>query len=102
MLLRRLSVIPHGSEMVFGRLVTDLAMPVLIFANLSTHPVTRVQLHGALLLFAAIAPVMIAAWLIGRAMKLDSRALGSLIRVSGFGGTGTLGFAIIQHVFGDD
>lgn len=100
--LRRLSVIPHGSEMVFGRLVTDFAMPALIFASLSTHPVTEIQLYGALLLFAAIAPVMVAAWLIGRAMQLDRPALGSLIMVSGFGGTGTLGFAIIQHVFGDD
>ncbi|MEM9105015.1 MAG: AEC family transporter [Pseudomonadota bacterium] len=102
MMLRRLSVIPHGSEMIFGRLVTDFAMPALIFASLSTHPVTEIQLYGALLLFSAIAPVMIAAWLIGRAMRLDRPTLGSLILVSGFGGTGTLGFAIIQHVFGND
>ena len=102
MLLRRLAVIPYDAQGVFGRLVTDFAMPALIFASLSTHPVTQVQLLGALLLFGAIAPIMFIAWLIGRAMGFDRPTLGALIMVSGFGGTGTLGFAIIQHVFGDN
>ncbi|MEM6461192.1 MAG: AEC family transporter [Pseudomonadota bacterium] len=101
-LLRRIQVIPASAEGVFGRLVTDFAMPALIFASLSTHPVTGIQLMGALLLFGAIAPIMIIAWLIGRTVGLERPALGSLIMVSGFGGTGTLGFAIVQHVFGDD
>ena len=65
-------------------------------------PSTQIQLFGSLLLFGAIAPVMVLAWLVGRALGLARPAIGSLILVSGFGGTSTLGFAIIQHVFDDD
>ncbi|MEP3276560.1 MAG: AEC family transporter [Stappiaceae bacterium] len=100
--LRRFAVISESQQGVFGRLVTDFAMPALVFTSLSTHAITQVQMLGALLLFAAIAPVMVIAWLIGRAMELSRPALGSVVMVSGFGGTGTLGFALIQNVFGND
>lgn len=100
--MRRIGIISVQEQGVFGRLVTDFAMPALIFASLSTHAVTHTQLLGALLLFSAVAPIMIMAWLIGRAAGMARPQLGSLIMVSGFGGTGTLGFALIQHVFGND
>jgi len=100
--LRSRSTILQSEQGVFARLVTDFALPAVIFANLSREPFSIEKLFPALLLFCAIAVVMLVAWLIGRALKLDRPVLGSVILVSGVGSTSTLGYALIHHIFGDN
>lgn len=100
--LRQRSTILRGEEGVFARLVTDFALPAMIFANLSHEPFEPHQLRLALLLFASIAVVMTVAWLIGRWMQLERPVLGSVILVSGVGSTSTLGYSLIQNIFGDN
>lgn len=100
--LRKRSTILRDEQGVFGRLVTDFALPALIFANLSKEPFSIEKLLPALLLFGSIAAVMLAAWLIGRTMRLDRPVLGSVILVAGVGSSSTLGYSLIHHVFGDN
>ena len=100
--LRHRGTILKSQEAVFGRLVTDFALPALIFASLSAEPFTVSKLLPALLLFSSIAAVMVVAWLVGRAMGLSRPVLGSVILVSGVGSSSTLGYALIQRVFHDD
>ncbi|MEM7172314.1 MAG: AEC family transporter [Pseudomonadota bacterium] len=100
--LRRRMVIAKGEEGVFPRLVTDFALPALIFANLSREPLEWRDLELALILFAAITAVMTVAWLIGRWMRLDAPSLGSVILVSGVGSTSTLGYSLIENIYGDN
>lgn len=101
-LLRRRSSILQAEEGVFPRLVTDFALPALIFLSLSREPFELHQLELAFVLFASIAVVMTVAWLIGRRMRLERPVLGSVILVSGVGSTSTLGYSLIQSVYGDN
>ena len=100
--LRRRGTILSSEEAVFGRLVTDFALPALIVVSLSTEPFTLSKLLPALLLFGSIAVVMLIAWLVGRAMGLTRPVLGSVILVSGVGSSSTLGYALIRRIFHDD
>lgn len=100
--LRQRSAILRSEESVFPRLVTDFALPALIFENLSREPFKLHDLNLALVLFCSIAFVMLVAWLIGRWMHLERPVLGSVILVSGVGSSSTLGYALIHQMFGDN
>ncbi len=99
---RQRNVIQDREQGVFARLVTDFALPALIFANLSSEPFRVQNFELALVLFLAIAVVMSAAWLAGRWMRLERPVLGSVILVSGVGSTSTLGYSILQNIYGDN
>lgn len=98
-LLRSRSSILKEEQGVFARLVTEFALPSLIFCSISLKPFTLDHLLPAAAIFSSIALVMIAAWLIGRALKLSRPVLGSVILVAGVGSSSTLGYSIIKNVF---
>jgi predicted permease len=100
--LRRRSSILQSEEGVFPRLITDFTLPALIFANLSREPVKLQDLSLALVMFCAIASVMLVAWFIGRRMRLERPVLGSVILVSGAGASSTLGYCLIQQMFANN
>ncbi|WP_170387125.1 AEC family transporter [Ruegeria atlantica] len=99
---RRRNVIQDREQGVFARLVTDFALPALIFANLSSEPFRIQNFELALVLFLSIATVMVTAWLAGRWMRLERPVLGSVILVSGVGSTSTLGYSLLQNIYGDN
>jgi len=99
---RHRHVIQANEQGVFARLVTDFALPALIFANLSREPFRPQNFELALVLFVSIALVMTVAWLVGRWMQLDRPVLGSVILVSGVGSTSTLGYSLLQNIYGDN
>jgi hypothetical protein len=100
--LRGRGTILPEDQSVFGRLVTDFALPALVFTSLSKEPFSVEKLLPAMVLFGSIAAVMVVAWLIARAMRLDRPVQGSVILVAGVGSSSTLGYSLIHHVFGDD
>lgn len=98
--LKRRSVISEADQSVFGRLVTDFALPALIFANLARSPLfTPEKMLPALMMFISISVVMILVWIIGKLMRLEQGILGSLVLVAGIGSASTLGYSLIQQVF---
>ncbi|MEM7462081.1 MAG: AEC family transporter [Pseudomonadota bacterium] len=100
--LRKRSVVKEGEQAVFARLVTDFALPALIFLSLSREPIDPSKFKLAFALFLAIAIVMVIAWIIGSWMRLERRVLGSVILVAGVGSTSTLGYSILQNIYGDN
>ena len=50
----------------------------------------------------SISVTVLAAWIIGKALHLERRVLGSVILVAGVGSSSTLGYSLIHQVFGDD
>lgn len=100
--LRERSVILKSEQAVFPRLVTDFVLPALIFTNLSRDPLTREKLLVALVFFLSIAIVTAAAWVIGRRMRLEKPVLGSFVLVSGVGSSSTLGYSLVQYVYGNN
>ncbi len=100
--LRRRGVIRPEEQPVFGRLVTDFALPAIIFVSLSRVPFSTEALMPVLLLLLIGVAIMIPTWLIGRAMGLDRPTIGSLILVAAYGGAATLGLSLIRRVFDDN
>ncbi len=101
-LLRTRSSILPQEEGVFARLVTEFALPALIFCTISLEPFTLHRLLPALSIFSSMAIVMLAAFFIGRMMKLSRPVLGAVILVSGVGSSSTLGYSIIRNVFNNN
>ncbi|MDA4844265.1 AEC family transporter [Hoeflea poritis] len=97
----RNTILPEEQD-VFGRLVTDFALPAVILLSLSKVPFSLQALLPALLLFAVSIAIMVPAWMIGNALGLKRKVLGSIILVSGFGGSSTLGLSLIRRAFHDD
>ena len=100
--LRNRATILQQEQGVFARLVTDFALPALIFSSLSLEPFHLDRLMPALAMFLSIAVIMAIAWLIGRAMKLSRPVLGSVMLVAGVGSSSTLGYSIVRSVFDND
>jgi hypothetical protein len=99
--MRRQGTIKLEEQRVFGRLVTDFALPAVIFSSLSRVPFSAESLLPALLLMAATLAMLVPAWAIGKVLRLDRPVLGSLLLVASFGGSSTLGISLIRRVFGD-
>ncbi len=99
--LRHRQVIRVEEQQVFGRLVTDFALPAIIFVSLSRVPFSTQALMPVLLLLVIGVAIMLPTWLIGRAMRLDRPTIGSLILVAAYGGAATLGLSLIRRVFDD-
>lgn len=102
MILRARFTIERGEEKVFARLVTDFALPALVFTSLSRDPFSADQILPAILMFATVATVSLVAWLMGAAIGLAPPVLGSFVLVSGIGSSSTLGYLLIRSAFGDD
>ncbi len=99
LLLRYKSVITVQQKPVFGRLVTDFALPALIFTSLSRQPLERGELLAVGAMMISLLSCMVLAWVVGRAMKLESKKLGAFILVASFGSSSTLGYALISQIF---
>ncbi|BBM00579.1 AEC family transporter [Microbulbifer sp. GL-2] len=97
--LRKHRVILTEEQGVFGRLTTDFALPAVILLSLSKVPFSSQALIPAVILFAVSIGIMVPAWLIGKAMGLNRKTLGSIVLVAGFGGSSTLGLSLIRRVF---
>lgn len=102
MILRARLTIEQGEEKVFARLVTDFALPALVFTSLSRDPFSADQILPAILMFATVATVSLVAWVTGAAIGLARPVLGSFVLVSGIGSSSTLGYLLIRNAFGDD
>ena len=100
--LRHRGVIARSEQAVFGRLMTDFALPAVILLSLSRAPFSAHAILPTLLIFLATILTMVPAWLIGKAMRLERPVMGSLILVSAFGGSSTLGLSLIRRIFGDN
>ncbi|MDA4843925.1 AEC family transporter [Hoeflea poritis] len=98
--LRARFTIGRGEEKVFARLVTDFALPALVFTSLSLDPFSVDQIFPAILMFATVATVSLFAWVTGTAIGLAPPVLGSFVLVAGVGSSSTLGYLLIRHAFG--
>ncbi len=98
--LKRRSILLSEHNVVFGKLVTDFALPAIIFSNLSQTPLVLEKLFPAFLMFASVLICLIIVLGVGFALNLDRPVLGSLALVTGFGSSSTVGYSLVNQVFG--
>jgi len=99
--IKKARILKAGDAEILNTVVLNLTLPAFIFlaiygyhGNL-TLQIAKVPIFG----FATMLVVMVIAWLIGRALRLDRRIIGGLIIVSAFGNTGFLGYPVVQAAF---
>jgi predicted permease len=99
LMLRLSSVISVNHNQLFAMLVTDLALPALIFTSLARERLAQDELLSAAIMASALVLCIVAAWIIGRALRLEPRTLGAFVLVASVGSSSTLGYALIAQVF---
>ena len=102
LLLKKKSIITDEQRPVFGRLVTDFALPALIFSGLATQTFEMDELLAVGIMAAALLICMFLGWIAGKALGLSAGQLGAFILVAAFGSSSTLGYALISQAFPND
>jgi predicted permease len=99
LLLRSRGIITVEQKPIFGKLVTDLALPALIFTSLSRQALVMSELKAVEIMMLSLFSCMFLAWVVGRALRLDPARLGAFVMVAAFGSSSTLGYALISQTF---
>jgi predicted permease len=102
MLLRHWKLLDEGQGKLFAKLVTQVTLPAVIVVSLARTSVLWTDVELALYMLGAELICLALGWLIGRALKLDAKQMGSVILVSGFGSSSLLGYALINEVYPGD
>jgi Predicted permeases len=91
-------------QQVFDRLVTDFGLPAIVFALLATAGIKEIFVTEWILpvvvMIAAVLATILVAWAICRALNLTPATTGSIVLLSGFGSTYTIGLPTISKSFG--
>lgn len=98
--LRYRGVLGESHAPVISRIITDAALPALIFYKMSDVSLTRHQIEAAIALIASEVIVGVIAWAMGRYLFGFNRfALGAFILATTFGSATMMGTALTQIVF---
>ncbi len=96
-------ILKPGDAELLNTIVLYLTLPAFIFEAIYSYrgdlsiSIAKVPVFG----FATMCVVMLIAYFVGRALRLDRRILGGLIIVSAFGNTGFLGYPVVEAAFRD-
>jgi len=87
----------HGP--LFARLLTQVALPLVIFTKLAAHPIALRQLLPVVSMIVAILVCLGASWGAGRVLRLDRGKIGALMIASSFGSSTLIGYPLVQYAF---
>ncbi len=88
-----------ADQPVFDKLVTEIALPVGIFAILATFDFSPETLLPAGILFLALMLTVVLAFLICHICHFRPAVTGTIIMVAGFGSTATMGNSLLLDFF---
>jgi predicted permease len=92
-------IFTEQDQPVFDKLVTELAVPGIIFFFLVTSHVTIPVLIPAGILFIALIITLCIAYAICLLFQFSPKKTGTIVMVSGFGSTATLGSSLLFDMF---
>jgi len=102
LLLRKSSILSAEHQTLFSKLVTDFALPALIFSTLSRQAIDIEKLLPALIMMGTIIISCTLGFAAGKILKMDRKSLGAFVLVSGWGSSSTLGYALIMQCFNNN
>lgn len=98
-LLREKNIVTEEHESIFARLLTQAALPAVIFSQLAAHPIEPRQYLMVLTIIVAALVSMAISWSLGKALRIDRPSTGALMLTSSFGSSALMGYPVIQYVF---
>jgi len=99
-LLKRRGVFNDSHQPVFDRLVTEFALPAIVFGMLTTTVIRADWVLPILIVNIAVIAAMLIAWAACRAFSLPPAATGTVVILSAWGSTYTVGAPLLSDVFG--
>jgi predicted permease len=99
LLLKNRGIIREEHGPLFAQLLTQVALPVVIFSKLAVHPIVPRQLLLVLGMIVAVTVCLAASWAAGTVLKLDRPKVGALMIASSFGSSTLIGYPLIQYAF---
>jgi predicted permease len=99
-LLKRRGIFNDSHQQVFDRLVTEFALPAIIFGLLATTSLRAEWILPVLIVIGAVLVIILIAWGACRIFGISPATTGSIIILSAFGSTYTVGGPVLSAVFG--
>jgi predicted permease len=99
-LLKWRGIFNDSHQPVFNRLVTELALPAVIFVSVATISFRSDWVFPALILFVSLIICALAIYGICRAFRFPPRTTGTLVMVGAFGSTATFAIPLLGNIFG--
>lgn len=99
LILKRGNIIGDQHRPLFGRLVTDFALPAMIFTGLAARAPRMEILLAVIVMVLAILCHLALSWAIGKFLHLGRRQMGAFMLVAAFGSSATLGYAMVTQIF---
>jgi len=100
--LKKKAVLKESDTPTFTKLLTLVVLPVVIFFQFLRHPPAGRHLLPVLTMLIAGCCTLLAAWIIGKLLRLGRSTIGALMIVSSFGSSALLGYPLIQYTFPHD
>lgn len=99
-ILKRRGIFGTNNLSVFGRLITELILPITIFSTLAISRVDYQFVYAACIYLTVSLLICGAAYLICRFFNFSNAVTGSLVILSGFGSTSTIAYPLISQTYG--
>ncbi len=99
-LLKRRGVFDDSHQPVFDHLVTEFALPAIVFGMLTTNVIRTDWILPILIVNIAVIITMVMARAACRAFTLPPAATGTVVILSAWGSTYTVGAPVLATVFG--
>ena len=100
-LLKRRGLFIDEYQPVFDRLVTEFALPAVIFSSLATISYWDHVFIASTVLFASVTVTGVVIYAVCRLLKLPRKTTGALIMMGAFGSTYTLAVPVIGTIYGE-
>jgi predicted permease len=101
-ILKRRGIVRDEHSEVFAKIVTQAILPIVIFRQLSTYPVSGGNFILPLIMVSTSFTSLAVAWLAGRLLRLDRATIGAIMIASSFDSTAMIGYPLIAYVFPHD
>ncbi|MDD4136760.1 MAG: AEC family transporter [Methanoregula sp.] len=99
-LLKLRGIFNDSHQPVFDRLVTEFALPAIVFGLLTTTTLRAEWVLPVLIVNGAVLVSMLVAWAACRTLKFSSGTTGAIVILSAWGSTYTVGAPVIAAVYG--
>lgn len=99
-ILKWKGIFTENDQPVFDKIVTELALPAIIFSIFATADFSPETLVPAGILFLTLLVALAVAWVICYACRFPPKVTGTIIMISGFGSTATMASPLLLNLFG--
>jgi predicted permease len=99
-ILKRRGIFTTNHLPVFGRLITELILPIAIFSTLAISKVEYEFIYAAGIYAGVSLLICGIAYLLCRFFNFSNAITGSLVILSGFGSTATIAYPLISQTYG--